>query len=148
MWDTDAVEQRAIPFISYEDVGAAADWLSRAFGFSESGERYTEPDGKVTHVELELDGAVVMLGWPGPEYRSPLRHGEECEQARAWLEPPNVVDGVLVYVDDLDAHCARAREAGAAILREPKDEPYGRLYNAADLEGHRWMFMQASGSAR
>ncbi len=29
------------------------------------------------------------------------------------------------------------------ILREPKDEPYGRLYNAADPEGHRWMFMQA-----
>jgi uncharacterized glyoxalase superfamily protein PhnB len=137
------MEQRAVPLISYENVGAAADWLGEAFGFRQRGERYAEPDGTVTHAELELDGAVVMLGWPGPDYRSPASHAQECEQARKWLEPSNVVDGVLVYVDDLDAHCEQARSAGAEILREPKDEPYGRLYNAADLEGHRWMFMEA-----
>jgi uncharacterized glyoxalase superfamily protein PhnB len=139
------VEQRAVPFISYENVAAAVDWLTDAFGFHERGERYTEPDGTVTHAELELDGGVVMLGWPGPDYRSPVRHAEECEQARKWLEAPNVVDGVLVYVNDVDEHYERARASGARILREPKDEPYGRLYNAADLEGHRWMFMQAPG---
>ena len=136
--------QRAVPFLSYEDVGAAADWLTSAFGFEERGERYHDSEGRVTHAELELDGAVVMLGWPGPEYRSPKSHGADCEQARRWLEPPNVVDGVLVYVDDLDAHCERARAAGATILREPVEEPYGRLYSAADIEGHRWMFMRAS----
>jgi uncharacterized glyoxalase superfamily protein PhnB len=129
--------------ISYENVAAAVDWLTEAFGFSERGERYAEPDGTVTHAELGLDGAVVMLGWPGPAYRGPARHAEECEQSRKWLQPPHVVDGVLIYVDDVDAHCEQARAAGAVILREPKDEPYGRLYNAADIEGHRWMFMQA-----
>jgi uncharacterized glyoxalase superfamily protein PhnB len=139
------MEQRAVPFISYEDVGAAADWLRETFGFEERGQRYTEPDGTVTHAELELDGAIVMLGWPGPEYRSPSRHAQECEQARKWLEPPNVVDGVLVYVEDIDAHCEQARAAGATILRELTDEPFGRLYVAADLEGHRWMFMQPPG---
>jgi len=60
------------------------------------------------------------------------------------LDNPHVVDGVLVYVDDIDRHYERAKAAGATILREPKDEPYGRLYNAGDLEGHRWMFMQAA----
>jgi PhnB protein len=139
------VEQRAVPFISYENVEAAVNWLTEAFGFEERGERYTDADGRVTHAELALDRAVVMLGWPGPEYRSPKRHAEECEQAGRWLEPPNVVDGVLVYVDDLDAHFERAQAAGATILREPMEEPYGRLYNAADLEGHRWMFMEAPG---
>jgi len=54
-----------------------------------------------------------------------------------------VIDGVLIYVNDIDDHYEHAKSAGATILREPKDEPYGRLYNAADLEGHRWMFMQA-----
>jgi uncharacterized glyoxalase superfamily protein PhnB len=136
------MEQRAVSLISYEDVGAAVEWLTEAFGFEERGERYTEPDGTVTHAELGLGGAVVMLGWPGPEYRSPRRHAEECEQARRWLASSNIVDGVLVYVDDVDAHVERARAAGATIIREPKDEPYGRLYNAADLEGHRWMFLQ------
>jgi uncharacterized glyoxalase superfamily protein PhnB len=138
------VEQRAVPFLSYEDVGAAADWLTRVFGFEERADRYYDSEGRVTHAELELDGAIVMLGWPGPEYRSPKSHGADCEQARKWLEPPNVVDGVLVYVDDLDAHCERAHAAGATILREPAEEPYGKLYSAADIEGHRWMFMRAS----
>ena len=137
--------QRAVPMLSYENVAAAIDWLGTAFGFEERGERYTEPDGTVTHAELELGGARVMLGWPGPDYRSPARHAEECEQAHRWLEVPCIIDGVLVYVADVDAHCERARVAGAKILREPKDEPYGRFYNAADLEGHRWMFMHAPG---
>jgi uncharacterized glyoxalase superfamily protein PhnB len=54
---------------------------------------------------------------------------------------PWIVDGALVQVADVDAHFARARDAGARILREPEDQPFGRLYSAEDLEGHRWMFM-------
>ena len=136
------VAQRAIPARAYEDVGAAVDWLCGAFGFRESGERFTDDEGRVTHAELDLDGATVMLGWPGPDYQSPSHHAEVCDHARKWLDTPYLVDGALVYVDDVDAHCERARAAGATILREPKTEPYGRLYTAADLEGHRWMFMQ------
>jgi PhnB protein len=128
--------------ISYEDVVAAIDWLSAAFGFRESGERFTDGEGRVTHAELSFDGADVMLGWPGSDYRSPKQHAQECEQAARWLATPWVVDGVHVEVDDLDAHYERARAEGATILREPEDLPFGRLYSAADLEGHRWMFMQ------
>jgi uncharacterized glyoxalase superfamily protein PhnB len=141
--ETTEAGQRAVPMLSYENVGGAVEWLGRAFGFRERGERYTEPDGTVTHAEVELENALVMLGWPGPDYQSPARHAEVCEHARKWSAVPYIVDGVLVYVDDLDRHYRHAKAAGATILREPKDEPYGRLYNAADLEGHRWMFMQA-----
>jgi uncharacterized glyoxalase superfamily protein PhnB len=130
--------------LSYEDVAAAMEWLGKAFGFREEGEWYTDDDGRVTHAQLALDGAVVMLGWPGPDYRSPAHHAEECEQARRWLATPWVIDGVHVTVGDVDRHCERARAAGATILREPEDLPVGRLYSAADLEGHRWMFMQPS----
>jgi PhnB protein len=49
-----------------------------------------------------------------------------------------------VTVGDVDRHYERAKAAGATILREPEDLPVGRLYSAADLEGHRWMFMQPS----
>jgi len=80
--DEQARAQRAAPMLSYEDVGAAIEWLERAFGFRErADQRYTDDEGRVTHAELDLDGAMVMLGWPGPEYRSPKRHAEECEQA-------------------------------------------------------------------
>jgi PhnB protein len=130
--------------VSYEDVGGAVEWLGTAFGFEESGQRFTDDEGRVTHAELALDGATVFLGWPGPEYRSPKRHAQECEQAARWLATPWVVDGVHVEVADVNAHIEQARGAGAEILREPEDLPFGRLYSAADLEGHRWMFMQPS----
>ena len=136
--------QTTIPMLTYEDVGAAADWLCAAFGFHEQGERYNDDDGRVTHAELTIGDGVVMLGFASPHYRNPRHHAEECEQARRWLDNPYVVDGVLVHVDDVDAHLERARAAGAEILREPEDAPFGRLYSAADAEGHRWMFMTES----
>jgi uncharacterized glyoxalase superfamily protein PhnB len=49
---------------------------------------------------------------------------------------------VLVYVDDIDDHYKRAKDAGANILSGPEEGPPGRRYRAEDLEGHRWMFMQ------
>ena len=128
------------PMISYEDVAAAADWLVRAFGFRET-LRYTEEDGRPSHVELRLADGAIMLGNPSPAYRSPRRHAQECDQARKWLETPHIVDGAHVYVDDVDAHFARARAAGASILSEVEDLPWGdRRYRVEDLEGHRWMF--------
>ena len=49
----------------------------------------------------------------------------------------------VVYVDDVDAHFAQAREAGATIATEPEDQPHGaRTYRATDPEGHRWIFSQ------
>ena len=136
--------QRATPMVSYEDVAAAIAWLDRAFGFRVQGETFADQNGRVTQAELSLDGAVVMVGWPGLDYRSPGRHAEECEQARRWLATPWVIDGVHVSVEDVDRHCERARSAGATIVREPEALPFGKLYSAADLEGHRWMFMQAA----
>jgi len=130
--------------LSYEDVGAAIDWLGEAFGFRESGQRFSDDEGRVTHAELSLDGATVFLGWPGPDYRGPKRLAEESERVARLLQTPWVFDGVQVEVSDVNAHFERARTAGAEILRELEDLPFGRLYSAADPEGHRWMFMQPS----
>ena len=55
---------------------------------------------------------------------------------------PWVIDGLLVHVDDVEAHFQRAKGAGATMLSDLLDQPYGRLYRAEDIEGHRWMFLQ------
>lgn len=141
------MEHRATPMVSYEDVAAAADFAIEAFGFTQQGPRLSEDDGRVTHVELERDGAVVMFGWPGPDYRDPGAHAGTCADARAWLATPFVVDGVLITVADVDAHRARAAANGAEIVRDLEDAPPGRLYTAADPAGHRWMFLQPVGGA-
>ena len=134
-------EQRVIPMLSYEDAGRAADWIAAAFGFTET-DRWSDDDGRATHVNMELDGGMIMLGRPSSDYQGPKHHAEVCEQARTWRQTPYVVDGIYVSVDDVDAHYARARAAGATILSELEDNTGigQRQYRAEDLEGHRWMF--------
>lgn len=128
--------------LTYEDVGAAADWLCTAFGFTPEGERYEDDEGRVTHAELRFGDGLVMLGFASPHYLGPRRHADACDHARRWLDNPYVVDGVLVHVPDVERHLENARAAGAEILRGLDDQPFGRLYSAADPEGHRWMFVQ------
>lgn len=130
-----------VPMLAYEDPAAAIEWLERAFGFRDRGERYTDERGVITHAELELGRGVIMLANPTPEYQSPRHHDDVCEPARRWrASVPYVIDGILAHVDDVDAHFERAKAAGATILTEPEDAGFGRHYRAEDLEGHRWMF--------
>ncbi len=139
--------QRIIPMIAYEDAAVAIDWLTKAFGFTErEGQRYTDDKGIVGHAELELDGEVVMLATPNPEYQSPKTHRESCDSAASWLDNPWVIDGLFVEVDDIDTHHARAVEAGANVIRPlgHSEDAEMRIYTAEDLEGHRWMFGQRS----
>ena len=129
-------EQRVIPMFSYEDVGRAADWIAQAFGFTETG-RWADDDGRVTHVNMELDGGMIMLGYPSADYQSPKHHAEVCEQARTWRQTPYVVDGVHVSVDDIDAHYARAQAGG-------RDDPVG----ARGQHGNRAAAIPSRGSRR
>jgi uncharacterized glyoxalase superfamily protein PhnB len=136
------MSQRIVPFIGYEDATAAIEWLERAFGFVEDRAARYEEDGTITHAELDLGGATIYVSTPSG-YASPRRLREESESARRSYDNPWVIDGNFVQVDDVDAHCERARAAGATILREPEEPGIGqRIYTAEDLEGHRWMFGQ------
>lgn len=130
-----------IPMLAYEDGVAAMDWLARAFGFRERARMLGE-NGRLSHGEMEAGAGMIMLATPSPHYHGPKRHREESEPARMWSEVPYVIDGVLVYVDDVDAHFERARGAGATILSEVESGGPGKRYRAEDLEGHRWMFME------
>lgn len=129
-----------IPMLSYQDGAAAMDWLIEAFGFTEA-ERWLDDDGHLSHGELDAGGGRVMLSELA-SYEGPAVHRTHCTAADAWLSTPWVIDGVLVHVSDVEAHFARARAAGAGLLSEIEEAPYGRLYRAEDVEGHRWMFLQ------
>ena len=133
--------QTVIPMISYEDGPAAMDWLIMAFGFTER-TRICDPGGRLMHGELEISGNVIMIASPTPDYEGPKRHREHCERARKWASVPWIIDGVVVLVDDLDAHFAHARASGATILSKIEDGPPGRRYRAEDHEGHRWLFFE------
>jgi uncharacterized glyoxalase superfamily protein PhnB len=133
----------------YRDAAAMIDWLCRAFGF-EVRLRVEGEDGGVAHSELTYGEGVIMVGGErrgaaqrfGADAASPLSVGGANTQQ------------LMIYVDDLDAHCARARAAGARIASEPELHDYGaeywadRSYGAADPEGHLWWFAQRIRSPR
>ena len=120
---------RITAYLYYEDVAGALAWLARAFGFQER-LRMAGRDGGIRHAEMELEEGVIMLGCPAPEYRSPKRLGQATQS-------------LYVYVDEVDKHFARAKEAGAQILEEPADQFYGdRRYGVTDPEGHQWWFAE------
>jgi uncharacterized glyoxalase superfamily protein PhnB len=105
------------PFMRFADADAALEWLERAFGFEQVAV-HRDDDGVAHHAEVSLGPGIVMLGQGDP--------GEH---------------GVYIAVDDADAHYERAKAAGAEMLREIEDTPYGsREYTARDLEGHVWSF--------
>lgn len=125
---------RITPYLNYEDTGTMVQWLGRAFGLVER-QCMRGADGKVTHAEMAFAEGLVMMGTPGPMFRNPKHLGQ-------------VTQSLYVYVDDVDAHCVRAREMGAEILEEPADQPYGdRRYGARDPEGHHWYFASRLGSS-
>lgn len=131
---TDATPRRPsfIPSLAYKDNRAALEWLQRAFGFAPS-EILTDADGNIVHAEMTHGDGIVMIGTEWADWtRSPASLGGKNTQR------------VHVRIENgIDEHCARARQAGATIVKEPEDQFYGeRAYIAADLEGHYWTFSQ------
>jgi uncharacterized glyoxalase superfamily protein PhnB len=117
----------------YREPKAALAWLERAFGFEVTMAIDGPEDApQMCHYEMAIDGrGRIMVG------------GEWAD----WTKSPASIGGVntqSTHVDltgDLDAHCERARAAGAVIAAEPEDQFYGdRTYRAVDHEGHVWTF--------
>jgi uncharacterized glyoxalase superfamily protein PhnB len=121
-----------IPYIFYQDVPKALDWLARAFGFTEH-MRVGTPSGGM-HAEMLFEGRKIMMGQGAKDWR---------------MMPPgpdgDATQGVFVYLKGVDAHFERAKAAGAEIVQEIADHGYGRTYTVRDLDGHPWYFTEAPG---
>lgn len=127
--------------VFYDDAAAAIDWLCRVFGF-EVRLKVEGEGGRIEHSELTFGDGLIMVGQSGGHAkretplpgRSPRSAGGANTQA------------LLVQVDDADAHAAHAAAQGAKIVQAPETHDYGedywadRVYEAEDLEGHRWWF--------
>ena len=126
----------------YDDASKAIDWLCKAFGF-EVRLKVEGEGGSIQHSELVVGEGVIMVASTKKDSRADSTH-RRSPRAIGGANTQNM----MVYVDDVEAHCTRARGAGARILTEPKTTDYGeeywadRGYEAEDLEGHRWWFIQ------
>ena len=128
--------------VTYRDAAKMIDWLCEAFGF-EVRLKVEGEGGRIEHSELTFGDGLIMVG----EEHS----GEARRFETDYLSPLGAgcnTQSLMVYVDDVDAHCAQARAAGARIVAEPELHDYGddywadRSYGAVDPEGHCWWFSQ------
>ena len=108
-----------IPTLAVRDVIASTDWLCAAFGF-----RVRLRIAAHRAQLLAGDGAVIVTQLPAG-----ARVGSDHR--------------VMVRVDDVDAHYARATAAGAVVVHPPETYPYGeRQYTVRDPDGHGWTFTE------
>jgi uncharacterized glyoxalase superfamily protein PhnB len=127
--------------LAYEGGIAAMEWLCKVFGFTEVS-RMTDERGRLSHGELAMGDSIVMLAEPTHDYQSPKHHVQNCAIAAKAYTVPYIINGVLVYVDDVKQHYEHAESNGATILSALEEGYPGTHYRAADFEGQRWMFMQ------
>ena len=133
--------QQIVPMLSYENGVAAIEWLCKVFGFSER-TRMLDDKGRLAHGEISMGHGIIMLASPTPDYESPKHHREHCESAARWYQSHYIINGVLVYVDDVAKHYENSKNAGANILTPPEIGGIAPRYRVEDLEGQRWMFIQ------
>lgn len=131
--------------VYYDDAETAIDWLCNAFGFMVR-LKVAGEDGSIVHSELEFGEGLIMVGQTGKA--DAAREAWQSSQASPASIGRRNTQSLCVQVDDVDAHCERARAAGAQVFREPTTTDYGekywtdRTYGARDSEGHLWWFIQ------
>jgi PhnB protein len=115
------------PYLVVKGGADALDFYQRAFGAVER-MRMPMPDGRIGHAEIEVEGAVIMLADEHPEmgFVSPATLGGSPVT-------------IHIYVNDVDAFCKRAVDAGATLTRPVTDQFYGdRSGQLTDPYGHSW----------
>ena len=121
------------PYLAVSDARAAVQWYADVFGAVVTYDPIEMPDGRIGHVELEIDGARLMMADAHPELQCPA---------------PTIGAGSPVTlhlsVSDVDSIVTSARDRGAEIDRGPEDNPpVGRVAVLRDPFGHRWFLNQA-----
>lgn len=121
-----------VPYLYYEDAGPALEFMQKAFGFEIEYVFRSPTDDRVLTAKVRTGSGVILVG-PGMEFFG----------TRAVEDPEFVSSMTYVFVDDVDAHYARAKAAGAEIRAEPHVHVGGnKQYTASDPGGQRWTFAQ------
>jgi uncharacterized glyoxalase superfamily protein PhnB len=126
----DELRPNIFPALRYRDANAALEFLETAFGAREK-DVHRSDDGAIQHAELRLGAGLIMFG----------QHSEEGWLGGEAPRPLSSTVSIYVVIPDPDRHHVTAVAAGARIVRELEDTPYGsREYSARDLEGNLWSF--------
>jgi PhnB protein len=108
------------PYIVVTGVEGLIDFLCEVFGGVERGGREIAADKTIGHAEVQVGDSVLMLS----------------EGSAAYPSRPSVC---FAYVADVDSVVQKAVAAGAKLILEPTDQPWGdRVGGFHDPFDNRW----------
>lgn len=115
----------------YRNAPGIIEWLCSVFGF-ERHAVYPGPNETVAHAQLTLGNGMIFVA-------------SFCDsESQRLLKQPDEIGGaetrhVYLLVPNADEVYARAKQSGAEIVLEIKDQSYGgRGFTFRDPEGHLW----------
>ncbi len=120
---------RIIPSVHYTDAEAAITWLKQAFGFEEKLINRNQ-NGIIHHAELKYNNDIIMVG----QISEANRPGSKP------IDPLASPAGIYIIIENPDEHYAKAKAAGAEIVRELAESFGSYQYSARDIEGNFWTF--------
>jgi PhnB protein len=115
------------PYLICRNAEAAIDFYKRAFGAEEL--YRIGGGGMIGHAEMKIGKAIFML----------------ADEFPPMAQSPETIGGspvsMYIYVEDVDAFCAKAVDEGLEVLKPVADQFYGdRSGHFKDPFGHLWGF--------
>jgi PhnB protein len=110
--------QQIMPYLILRNAAAFLEFTKKVFNAEEK-VKHMRDEHTILHAELKIGESVVMFADSTPEYNTSTA-------------------GLFIYVDDADAVFQKALDAGAKVIMELSDQPYGRSGGVADPFGNTW----------
>lgn len=108
------------PYFMVEDAQRLVKLLADIFG-AKTLRRYDKPDGKIMHIEVQIDDSILMMSDATPQYPA----------NKYWMH---------VYVPDVDETFKKAITLGCEMVDEPKtkENDPDRRGTFKDFAGNMW----------
>jgi PhnB protein len=110
--------QTVMPYLIVNNATKFIEFMKNVFGAKEIYKSMREKD-IIMHGEIQLDDSTVMFADSTEKYQ------------------PRPA-GMFIYVDNADKRYQKAIDAGATVVTELSDQPYGRSGGVMDPFGNTW----------
>jgi len=110
--------QTVMPYLIVKDAAQFIAFTQKVFDASET-YKVMRDEHTIMHAEIMIGGSTIML----------------ADSTETFSERPA---GLFIYVADADETFNKAMDAGATVVTEMADQPYGRSGGVKDPYGNTW----------
>lgn len=112
--------QAVMPYLIINNAAGFIDFAKDVFNAELTHKTMRENETDIIrHAEITINNSTIMCADTTPQF-------------------PPATSNLFVYVDNADETFVKAKAAGATVLMELSDQPYGRTCGVTDPAGNVW----------